>query len=159
MTWPSTRQCCFLEPHAWNNNQRDSEAPWCWASGAGDTGRECARGHRAGGEGRLFNHSAGRRRRAIVARAQQKQPQGVSSEPWQARVTPNCPPLSSRLCCETSVHKHTSKQTQRGRWAAFEGLIRAQELGSGRGQVSLGAQRPWHALQPQGQLRPWHHRP
>ena len=32
-----------------------------------------------------------------------------------------------------SVHKHTSKQTQRGRWAAFDGLIRAQELGSGRG--------------------------
>ena len=35
----------------------------------------------------------------------------------------------------TSVHKHTSKQTQRGRWAAFDGLIRAQELGSGRGQL------------------------
>ena len=34
------------------------------------------------------------------------------------------------------MYKHTRNQTQRGRWAAFDGLVRAQELGSGRGQLS-----------------------
>ena len=44
------------------------------------------------------------------------------------------------------MHTHTRDQTQRGRWAAFDGLVRAQELDSGgrgpRGQLSAVGRAP-----------------
>jgi len=148
----------------------------------------CARGHRAGGEGRAFI-SQRRGGAGLLLRA------AAANKTWECiqvlacRVDTQGAPTAFFCSAAASVHKHTRDQKRSGRCGSLLTALYGPGAGSSRGQLfgrrtracgpqqgssARAAGQPWRPRGPgsrsnrkgsqtdarrEGSRRPWHHRP